>query len=336
LRMLRSQLGDDLFRRCILTYLQRHKFDNVVTEDLNAVVEELSGRSFDRFFDQWVYHAAQPDLAVEYSWDEKTKLAKLSIQQNQKLSDDVLLFDVPLTIRFQGKSSSVDRTITVKEKAEDFYFPLPQAPEIVRIDPEMVLLAKIAFHPPTPMLYAQLVDKNDALGRVIAAEQLGGKKERGAVAKLKEALNTDPFYAVRQAASQALRSIQTDEALTALLASTKQSDARVRRQVIGDVSTYYRESTYAAAQTTLQEEKNPDIQAAALRALAPYSKPEVRTTLLQYLDSDSYRSVLADAAIAAMRAQDKASYIEPLQTTLQKTEAVFTTDTFSRGLKTLD
>jgi aminopeptidase N len=335
LRMLRSQLGEDLFRRCILTYVERHKFDNVVTEDLNAVVEELSGRSFDQFFDQWVYHAAQPDLAVDYAWDEKAKLARLSVQQNQKLSDDVLLFDFPLTVRFQTKAGNVDRAIAMKEKAEDFYFPLAEAPEIVRVDPEMSVLAKVSFHPPTPMLYAQLADKNDALGRVLAAEQLGGKKERGAVAKLKETLNADPFYAVRLAASQALRSIQTDEAVAALLASTKQTDARVRRQVMVDIGTYYRESSYAAAQKTLQEEKNPDIQAAALRALAPYSKSEVRATLLQYLDSDSYRSMLADAAIAAMRVQDDAGYVEPLQAALQKKEAIFTSGVLSRGLETL-
>ena len=36
LRMLRSQLGQDLYRRCIATYLERHKYGNVVTEDLCA------------------------------------------------------------------------------------------------------------------------------------------------------------------------------------------------------------------------------------------------------------------------------------------------------------
>src|SRR5262249_5706945 len=46
LRMLRSQLGEDLFRRCLQTYVERHKFDNVITEDLHSVIEELSGALF--------------------------------------------------------------------------------------------------------------------------------------------------------------------------------------------------------------------------------------------------------------------------------------------------
>src|SRR5207245_3116815 len=57
LHMLRSQLGEDLYRRCIKTYLERHAYGSVVTDDLRAVIEELSGRYYDRFFDQWVYHA---------------------------------------------------------------------------------------------------------------------------------------------------------------------------------------------------------------------------------------------------------------------------------------
>src|ERR1035438_6711178 len=60
LHMLRSQLGADLYRRCIKTYVQRHQYGNVVTEDLRAVIEELSGRSYDQFFDQWLYHGRFP------------------------------------------------------------------------------------------------------------------------------------------------------------------------------------------------------------------------------------------------------------------------------------
>ncbi len=335
LHMLRSQLGEDLYRRCIKTYLERHQFQNVVTEDLNRVIEELSGRSFDQFFDQWAYHAAQPELAVAYGWDEKAKLAKISVQQNQKLSEEVLLFNFPLTIRFKSKSGTVDRQIIVKDKSGDFYFPLAEAPETVRMDPELTVLAIINFNPPGGMLSAQLADKSDVVGRLIAAEQFGAKKDRGAIIKLKEALNNDPFWGVRLAAAQALRAIQTDEAYEALLASARQSDARVRRQVVGDISGFYRESSYTAARKIAEEEKNPDIKAMALSSLGAYSKPEVREMLLAALNTQSYRNLLADAAINAMRAADDAGYIEPLRQTLQQKEAVFTTGGFSRALENL-
>jgi aminopeptidase N len=335
LHMLRNQLGGELYRRCIKTYVERHKFGNVVTEDLNQVIEELSGRSFDQFFDQWAYHASHPELTVNYVWDERSKLAKISIQQNQKLSDDVLLFNFPLTIRFKSKSGTVDKVITVKEKAEDFYIPLAQAPEIVRVDPDVAVLAKITFNPPAAMLDAQLKDKSDTLGRLLAVEQLGARKDGTAVAKLKEALNNDSFYAVRTAAAQALRAINTDAAYEALLASVQQGDARVRRQVVADIGGFYRETSYAAAQKVLKDEKNPDIVATAIASLGAYAKPEVRRTLLDYLNGDSYRNSLAESSITAIRGQDDAGYVEPLQECLQKREAKFTTSGFARALETL-
>jgi len=335
LHMLRSQVGEELYRRCIKTYLERHQYDNVVTEDLNAVFEELSGRSFDQFFDQWVYHGSQPDLAVSYSWDEKTKLAKVTVEQRQKLSEDILLFNFPLTVRFKSKAGAVDRTITVKEKAEDFYIGLAEAPEIVRIDPQLSLLAKITFTPPSTMLYAQLTSAGDMLGRLMAAEQLGTKKDRGAVAKLKDALNKDEFYGVRVAASQALRSIQSDEAYDALLGSARQPDARVRRQVSGDIASFYRERSYEHAESVVEQEKNPDIRAQALTALGAYHKPATGEVLKRYLRSESYRNVLADAAISAMRAQGDPAYIQPLLAVLREREAQFTSSGFARGVETL-
>ncbi len=92
LHMLRCQLGPELYRRCIRTYVERHQYATVVTSDLIAVIEELSGRSFDQFFDQWVYHAHYPELAINYGWDERSKLAKVTVRQTQKLSANVLLF----------------------------------------------------------------------------------------------------------------------------------------------------------------------------------------------------------------------------------------------------
>lgn len=335
LRMLRAQIGDELYRRSIKTWLERHQYDNVVTDDLRAVVEEISGRSFDQFFDQWLYHGGSPNLEVSYSWDEATRIARVSIKQVQKTSDEVLLFNLPLTIRFQTKGGPVDRKITVKEREEDFYFPLAEAPGGVRIDPDLEVLARVNFNLPPAMLKAQLADTKDVIGRLIAVEQLGRQKDHESVDRLRETLNQDPYHGVRQAASRALRSIHTNEALEALLASTKQSDARVRRQVVDDIADFYRDAAYADALRVLNTEKNPDILKEAIRSLGGYSKPEVRDQLLKYLNSESYRNSLADAAIAAIRSQDDPAFIAPLTDTLSKREAAFTSGGFGLGLDAL-
>ncbi len=335
LQMLRSQLGADLYRRCIKTYLERHAYGNVVTEDLNAVIEEVSGRSFDQFFDQWVYHAHYPELEIAYSWDEPMKLAKLTVKQVQPVNENVLLFRFPLPVRFKSKAATTDRTATVQNREENFYFALPEAPELVRVDPDYTVLAKIKFDPPVAMLHAQLADPHDVVGRLLAVNEFARRSTAESVAALKTTLNTDPFYGVRIEAANALRTLHTDDALTALLDSTNQPDARVRRQVREDLGGFYRDTVLAAARATIETEKNPDVLVQAIATLGAYASPDTRTRLIGFLHSNSFRNVLADAAIAAMRAQDDPAFVAPLLEELTQREADFTRHGFAAGLGAL-
>src|SRR5262249_8579455 len=153
-------------------------------------------------------------------------------------------------------------------------FLLPEAPESVRIDPELALLAKISFTPPSPMCFKQLADKQDMLGRLIAAEQLSGKKE--ALEKLKDTLSNDPYWGVRIAASQSIRAVGTEEALQALVSSVKQPDARVRRQVATDLAGFYREPARDALLRLAREDKNPEIRSTAIGGLGVFQTPEIQ------------------------------------------------------------
>lgn len=335
LHMLRNQLGEELFRQCVKTYLERHQYGTVVTEDLNSVIEELSGRSWDQFFDQWVYHAHHPELEVSYAWDQQTKLAKVSIKQVQKLSDAVLLFRFPLTVRFKSKGQTVDHQIEVKQTAEDFYFALEAAPEIVRVDPDYALLAKIRFDLPNQMLFAQLRDNTDMMGRLFAAIQLSGRKDVQAREELKRALNEDPFFGVRIEAAKALRASGTEEALAILIAARNQPDARVRSQVVGDIGAFYRTAAYDAIRQVLTTEKNPLIVGQALKALGVHAQPEVPELLQAQLQVPSYRNDIADAVIAAMKAQENPVYLKALLEHLTTREAEFTSNGFAAAIQAL-
>ena len=335
LHMLRSQLGEELYRKCIQTHLERHRFGNATTDDLRQVIEELSARSCDQFFDQWLYHAHYPELEVEYSWDEIAKLVKISIRQKQAISEKVLLFDTPLTLRFKGKFGTVDRAIELKELAGDFYFPLDSAPKIVRVDPEFTLLAKTTFKLPKPMLFAQLADQTDMIGRLLAIEQLTDAQDKETVEHLKTTLNQDSFFGARIEAAKALRSIHTDEALAALLDSGKQSDARVRLAVVGASGKFFRDSAAEFIRKVVANEKNPDIKAEAIRNLGSCTQPEVHELLVKFLDSPSFHEEFAGAAIGAMRAQVDPSYLAPLLQTLKQREAEMPARIFASGLGTL-
>jgi aminopeptidase N len=335
LHMLRAQLGDNLFRDCVKTYLQRHQFGNVTTEDFRSVIEELSGRSFDRFFDQWFYHGHFPELQVAYNWDELTKLARFTVRQTQETGPRVLLYQFPLKLRLKGKFGTREREVQVTQKEEDFYLPADSTPEIARVDPDYTLLAKASFNLPKPMLYAQLGDSKDVIGRLQAIEQLSREENQESIRRLKQVLGEDPFYGVRIEAAKALRTIHTPEALNALTASTKQKDARVRRAVVEDIGAFFNTPALDSARRVIAAEKNPAVAAPALTALGLYSTGEVRNTLIEFLNSDSYRNELADAAIGAIRLQANPDYAGFLMETLARKEADFTSRGFGLGLETL-
>ena len=247
----------------------------------------------------------------------------------------MLLFRLPLPVRFTTPSGVVSRILEIKGQAEDFYVKLPAAPTQVRVDPDYTVLAKLEVDLPTDLLYAQLEDPDDMLGRLIAVGTLSGRTSREVVDRLKRRLNEDPFHGVRIQASKALGEAGTDEALQALLGSTHQPDARVRQQVYSDLRAFYREPVLASALASLEGEQNPDVLATSVRALAAYGSEATRAALLRMLDQDSFRNLVADAAIEAMRGQDDPVFITPLREMLATREAGFTTHGFNRALNTL-
>lgn len=312
LHMLRAQVGDDLYRKIIKTYLERNAYKNVETHDLTIVVEELTGRSFDQFFDQWLFRPHFPELNVSYAWDEPAKLAKLSIRQTQPLTNDLLLFNVPLKVRFKVDGKNLDRDLQVKLKSEDFYFKFDKAPSQVRLDPDFVLLAKTTFQPPRAMTIAQLEDRDDMVGRLLAINALKSDSSDENVKRLRDVLNKDAFFGVRQEAVAALKGIHNQAALEALLASTNQPDARVRIRVVDAIGSFYDEKAFAAHDTFLQREKNPDIIAESVQALALSPRKEATKQLLVYVNSNTFHQKLANSAISALRNRRDPTAIEPL------------------------
>ncbi|MEQ1851086.1 MAG: M1 family aminopeptidase [Chthoniobacteraceae bacterium] len=232
LHMIRSRLGPELYRKGVRAYLERHRNGIATTDDLQAAFEEQSGLSFDQFFDQWLYHGGVPELKVDYAWDAASKQAKLTVKQTQKVSNEVPLFRVDLPVRFhvKGQEKPVDFKVSAGKAEEDFHFPLPGQPELVRLDPDYTLLAKIDFQPPPDMLKRQL--GADVIGRLLAVQSLGNKHDAASAELLKQSLNSDAFHGVRSEAAKALKKQNSPASRAALAASLGQPDARVRLAVV--------------------------------------------------------------------------------------------------------
>ncbi|MAI71079.1 MAG: hypothetical protein CMM01_09230 [Rhodopirellula sp.] len=336
LHMLRSQLGEDLYRQCIKSYLEKHALTSVVSDDLRQVIEQHSGRPMDRFFDQWLYHARHPDLKISYKWMPQQNLAKVNIKQTQTLDDDVLQFHFPTKLRFTADGMSVDYPINVTKVEEDFYVPLDKQPTIVRFDPEYSVLANVSFDKPNGMLKKQLENNSDMVGRLLACKLLETRKTHEAVELLTNTLKNDAFYGVRIAAATALAKHESDEALQALAGNwTTQTDARVRSAVVEKLTNRYRDETPVLIQSVLENEKNPAILANAIRGLGRFHGQDTHQALLKFLNTKSFRNELAVAAMSAIRQLDDDELQPAVFKSLRENAKQFRSRDYGRALETL-
>lgn len=327
LHMLRSQLGPDLYRQAIRTYLERHRNQIVGTDDLQDVLEEVSGLSLDQFFDQWLYHGGVPELRVDYAWDAGSKQAKVTVKQTQKITEQVRLFRLPLPVAFtvKGKKEPLLFKMDVSQAEEDFYFSLPAQPELVRLDHDYTLLAKIDFSPPGEMLSKQLA--GDMIGRMIAARQLGSRKDQSSVDQLAKLLREDAFHAVRSEAADSLKKIATPAARSALIAGlANQTDARARESVVQALAAIPHPEAQQALEKHAGAEKNPMIRALIVKSWgARPGDAAIHQALLEQLQSQTYQNSVASAAIQALHAHDDATAVPAIFKRLQENPLDFRT-----------
>ncbi|GCE10166.1 M1 family aminopeptidase [Tengunoibacter tsumagoiensis] len=272
LHMLRHQLGENNFRRGIQAYLERYRTKEVITADLERTLEEVTGHSLARFFQQWIYSGGYPELDVTYSWDGENKLAKVKIKQKQKVDDLTPCFYTPLDIAFtipvaddpNGQTRTISLKVLLGEEGQteqSFYLPLEREPLMVRIDPDGWLLKTLSFERSTKMLTYQLANDPDVLGRIEAAEALGELKDEANLEALKTALFHDAFEGVRAEAARAIGQYGNEKALNILIQALNELDPRQFSRV---------RSTIARRLGTYQENKQPELAqraAETLRAL---------------------------------------------------------------------
>ncbi|MBX5450753.1 MAG: HEAT repeat domain-containing protein [Thermogemmatispora sp.] len=236
LHMLRHQLGEAAFRRGLHAYLERHRGREVITADLERTLEEVTGRSLARFFQQWLYQAGYPAFSVSYAWDSQRHLARLTIKQTQTIDDLTPCFVTPIDLSFSvpvADGSSETRVVNLQvvvgengETTQTFFVPLEREPVMVRFDPDGWLLKTLEFERPATMLRYQLAHDPDVLGRIEAAEALARHGDEASRQALAEALFADPFWGVRCAAAKALGDLGTEDAQEILLRALHQLEAR--------------------------------------------------------------------------------------------------------------
>src|SRR5215470_10801745 len=236
LHMLRYMLGDAAFWDSLRQYVTANRYQVVETVDLERAIETTTGRNLQAFFQQWLYKGGHPEYQVEFSWDDTTRIATVTVRQQQQTRTEhgveTPLFDMPVTLVFALPEGEQRFPLRVPEQLHTFHIALPAKPRWMSFDPGNWILKKLQLKVPKDMLIAQLQHDPDIMGRIYAAAGLGELGSLEAVASLRQALEQETFWGVQAEVARILGTIHTPTALEALLANTRLAHPKARRAVV--------------------------------------------------------------------------------------------------------
>jgi aminopeptidase N len=307
LHMLRRELGDALFWGGVRAYLERHRKGVVETRDLQRALEDASGRSLERFFEQWVYRPGHPelDVKVEHEGDVTTVTVKQTQQTgpghgapggSPDTTTPVFAFDLALDMVFEGETRREVRR--VDQAAQSFAFRVPARPRFVVVDPELAVLAEAKIEAPADMLRAQLRGAPTARGRALAAAGLGRHDDPPSIKALAATLaDEQEFWGVRAEAAAALGNLRSEEAFAALEASAGAAHPKARRAVMHALGGFKTSKAAELLKKAALRDASYLVEAEAARALGATKQGTGFDTLVDILDRPSWADVIRAGAI---------------------------------------
>jgi aminopeptidase N len=311
LHMLRRELGDELFWKGVALYLRKHGGSIVETSDLQRAFEEVSGRSFEQFFDQWVFRPGHPVLKVQISWENGQ--VNVKVRQSQKTAE-VPLFAFPLEIEIGAKNGKVHRHEKwIDAESDALVVPLGERPAWVGFDPRFRVVGAITTEAPADMLREQLVHGTTARLRGLAAQALDKRTDPETIRSLGASLaKKSEAWMVRAEAARILGKIRGADAFASLEEHAGTSHPKVRRAVVSALGEFRTEKAAALLARAAEKDASYLVSAEAARSLGETRRPRALEALVSILATASWADVKRAAALdglAALRTEEAVPHV---------------------------
>lgn len=142
LHLLRNYIGDEAFFKALNLYLVQNQFNSAEPSDFRKVIESVTGKDWNWFFNQWYFDKGHPILDIQYTYHPETKNIEVKIKQIQD-KNTAPIFKIPTTIDIYFKDSILRKELSIINKESTFYFPAKTKPLFINFDPEGVLPAEL-------------------------------------------------------------------------------------------------------------------------------------------------------------------------------------------------
>ena len=144
LHMLRGVVGDSTFYNILKSYVNDTSlaYSTAITEDLQRVSEQISGKNLNYFFQQWVYGENYPVYNISWGKSHRADgLYDVTVNVSQRQNTNPAFFTMPVDIRI-STSNKGDTTFNVLNNAQTqvFNFVVNGTPSLVTFDPDNKIL----------------------------------------------------------------------------------------------------------------------------------------------------------------------------------------------------
>jgi aminopeptidase N len=174
LRMLQKEVGEANWWKAMQLYVKTNAYKQVSTKDFKIAIEKTTGKSYQWFFDQWIYKIGLPKFEVTKNYDAAKKQLIIYVKQIQTIDsvsdfEQVNYFGGIVEIEIDNKIEQVN----IEPKAENiFEFSMPQAPSFVNFDYEETWICEIKFKKSSEEYFQQLAKSKDVLAKQKALDKL--------------------------------------------------------------------------------------------------------------------------------------------------------------------
>lgn len=259
LHMLRKYVGDDAFFASLKLYLEKNKFKTAEAHDLRLAFEEVTGEDLNWFFNEWYFAKGHPELDVLTDYNAETKKLKIDILQTQDFKTTPL-YKLPIDIDIYVGGKKERKRIWVDGVKTILMFDVASKPDLVNIDAERQLLAKIKYDKTKDEYVFQYKnaplwgDRDEALDYF--RDHMSDKE---IVELVKNIAQNDPWRKFRSDAITMLSGIAKDNESTLkpllLTIANKDANTKVRAAAIKALATNYKgEDLNALYESALNEQ----------------------------------------------------------------------------------
>ena len=136
---LKNQMGNAAFFKSLNKYLTTNAFKTGESHQLRLAMEEVTGKDWSPYFNQWYFQGGNPILNIEYGYaDGKATMAVKQVQESS-----VQTFTLPLKVDFYVNGTKVRKDILIDKREQNFSFDLPSKPDFIDLDPDKILVGKV-------------------------------------------------------------------------------------------------------------------------------------------------------------------------------------------------